>query len=81
MSRLRCVQSDVEKYLPNYYLAADRFDDDAGSYQYLALVGCILVIGLTLFMGTRTWSGDRETRQMVQPTSIAVQYTDAVYSR
>ena len=71
----------MEKYLPSYYLAADRSDDDAGSYQYLALVGCILVIGLTLFMGTRTWSGDREMRQVAPSASMAAQYAETVYTR
>ena len=81
MSRLRCVRTDVEKYLPNYYLEAGRADDITSSYHYLALVGCILVIGLTLFMGTRTWSGDRETRQVAQATSVAAQYAETVYTR
>jgi len=64
MEKLRCKRTDVEKYLPNYFLSGDDIQDDLPVYQYLVAVGCILVVCLTLFMGTITWSGDKTAQRV-----------------
>jgi len=63
MKKLRCKRTDVEKYLPNYFLAGEDTHDEPSVYQYVVAVGCILVVCLTLFMSSITWSGDRGSQQ------------------
>jgi len=70
MEKLRCKRTDVDKYLPNYFLSGDDIHDETPVYQYLVAVGCILVVCLTLFMGTITWSRDRVAPQLSQGASI-----------
>ncbi len=75
MGKLRYKRTDVEKYLPNYFLSEEDLQNDPPVFQYLVAVGCILVVCLTLFMGTITWSGDRPFSQasLETPTLQQVQ--------
>jgi len=77
MGTLRYKRTDVEKYLPNYFLFEEDLHDDPPIYQYIVAAGCILVVCLTLFMSTITWSGDRTVSQQTSLERFSFQQDNA----
>ena len=63
MGKLSCKRTDVEKYLPNYFLGGEDLYAASPLYQYMIAVGCVLIVCLTLFMSSITWSGDKNIQR------------------
>ena len=77
MRKLRCKSTDVDKYLPDYFIEGGlACDDNTPVFHYLLALGCMMVVCLTLFMGTVTWSEDREIFPAVPELSAFNQEQD-----